>query len=378
MNINAKINWQSGMELTPQTFVSWDSILRTYQHQSVLAAWGHRVAGLLPEATFNNNGTFVRGNFRIDRFQCIALLPSGQLLQADEEVSVKVPMLYGHYYYLTVALAPTEIVFEHEGVPMLRPEHVYEIHTFEEVEAMDAIPVARFQVNEGSFSIDADYIPPCLSLESLPILGSYLSTYTEQVEKLATHANLEEGEGKRLMMRYLFLLRSYTKQHTLSEFLLFTQEIAQVIDYYIITPHAERQEIPQPSINDVQLWLTWLKGYLDGAASVLEGVVLEDHTIDFDALKAQIKAELYEQLNPELYRKLIDDLKISLRDELSEHLTETLRTYFDETMKPQLQETLKVELTDTLRDSLYQQLYDALYQALYVPAEEEEDFMPII
>jgi hypothetical protein len=164
----------------------------------------------------------------------------------------------------------------------------------------------------------------------------------------------------------------------LSEFLLFTQEIAQAIDYYIITPHAERQEIPQPSINDVQLWLTWLKGYLDGAAGVLEGVVLEDHTIDFDALKAQIKAELYEQLNPELYRKLIDDLKISLRDELSEHLTETLRTYFDETMKPQLQETLKVELTDTLRDSLYQQLYDALYQALYVPAEEEEDFMPII
>jgi hypothetical protein len=378
MNINSKINWQTGMELTPQTFVTWDEQLRAYQSQSVVAAWGHHTTGLIPGATFNNEGTFVRSTFHMDRFQCTALLPSGRLLQADDDVTVKVPMLYGHYYYLSVALADTLTHFEHEGVAMVRPELTFEIHTLEELEQLDAVPVVRFEVNEGSFSIDAAYIPPCLSVAAMPALAEYLAAYTAQMEKLATHPHFEEGEGKRLMMRYWFLLRSYSAQHTLQEVILFTQEIAQAVDYYIISPHTERREIPLPSPFDVQQWLEWLKNYLDGAANVLDTVVLEDHSIDFEALKAQVKAELYEQLNPELYRKLIEDLKTSLSEELSSKLTEALRHYFEETMKPQLYEALHTELSDALQESLYQKLYDDLYQALYVPPEEEVAFVPVI
>ena len=54
-------------------------------------------------------------------------------------------------------------------------------------------------------------------------------------------------------------------------------------------------EILEPSQIDVQLWLNWFGNYLIGAVSVLDKVVLEDKTIDYDALLRQAKAELYAQ-----------------------------------------------------------------------------------
>ena len=49
--------------------------------------------------------------------------------------------------------------------------------------------------------------------------------------------------------------------------------------------------------------------YLSGANTVLDGLVLEDDTIDYEALLAQAKQELYERLNPELYEKLLLQIK---------------------------------------------------------------------
>lgn len=378
MDINSKINWQPGMELTAETFISLDRTFDLRQQVAMRLAAGGMRAGRIPYAEFCNKGVFVRNSFQMDRFRCTALLPSGKILDIDEPMSIKIPMLYGNLYYLTVGPGTGITEFEYEGVPFIRPEHTYAIQTAEELAEADRLPVVRFSVTDGVFNLDENYIPPCLSLESEPRFADYLTDYTVWMEKLATHANLEEGEGKRLFMRYLFLLKGYHLQNPLQDFILFTQEMAQAIDYYVMTPHNGHRDIPQPAWHDIQRWLEWLKNYFDGAVSILNTVVLEDHSINFDELKAQIKAEIYERLNPELYERLITDLKENLHRELNEELMKALTEYFDSTMKPELYERLSAELGQQLRDDLYKALYDALYNALYAPPEKEEEFIPLI
>ena len=400
MDINARINWVPGMELTADTFSGigeqWDFLHRL----AFRAAVGSNRMGLVPGYPFSCNGVFVKNCFEVSGFRCMALLPSGRLVDADEDIQVPIPMLFGNKYYLTVGFGDDEVEFEKKGVPFLRPHYTYGIHTLDEVEAGDLFPLMRFHVAEGIFSADPSYMPPCLLLTENPRFGEYLKIYTEQMNVLATHPNMAEGEGKRALLRYVFLLKSYTLKNSMKDFILFTQEMAQAIDYYVVVPNREQSmDIPKPQQIDIQEWLQWFEDYMKGAAVILDGVVLEDNTIDYEALLAQAKKELYDKLHPELIEKLLADMKEELRAEMRQQ-TEQLTTYINETLKNNILEQLSTEMNErqtkltemltvkfdelgrNLNESLYEKLYfdlfENLFKALYVPEPEEEKFVPLI
>ena len=400
MDINARINWMPGMELTAETFLGMSEQWDFRQRLALQAALGSNRMGLLPGAAFNCNGIFVNSRLEVSQLQCMALLPSGRIVSADEDIQVPIPMLFGEKYYLTVGFGSEQSEFDKKGVPFVRPRYVYAIHTLDEVEADDLFPLMRFQASEGVFTIDTAFIPPCLLLTEHPQFQKYIDKYVELLTTLATHANLEDGEGKRAMLRYVFMLKGYHLRHTMHEFILLTQEIAQAIDYYIVTPNMEQPvKVPEPHQADIQAWLGWLEDYMNGAAVILDGVVLEDNTIDYEALLAQAKKELYDKLHPELIEKLIADMKEQLREEIRQQ-TEQLTTYINETLKTAILEQLSTELDDRttklndmlnerfdtmgkqLNDSLYEKLYfelfDNLFKALYVEEPEEEKFIPLI
>ena len=58
----------------------------------------------------------------------------------------------------------------------------------------------------------------------------------------------------------------------------------------------------------------------------------EDNTIDYEALLAQAKADLYEKLHPELIEKLLADMKAELQEEMRQQ-TEQITTYINENLK---------------------------------------------
>jgi len=321
-------------------------------------------------------------------------------VNADEDIQVPIPMLFGDKYYLTVGVSSEQSEFDKKGVPFVRPRYVYGIHTLDEVEADDLFPLMRFQASEGVFTIDMAFIPPCLLLTEHARFREYIDRYAGLLTTLATHANLEEGEGKRAMLRYVFILKGYHLRHSMQEFMQLTQEIAQAIDYYIVTPNREQHvNVPEPHQADIQAWLGWLEDYMNGAATILDGVVLEDNTIDYEALLAQAKKELYDKLHPELIEKLIADMKEQLREEIRQQ-TEQLTTYINGTLKTAiLQElttefderstklndmlterfdTLGKQLNESLYEKLYFDLFDNLFKALYVPEPEEEKYVPMI
>ena len=397
MDLNSKINWQPGMEITAQTFIGLEEKLDFQQRISIRAALGSTRMGLLPGAKLTCEGIFVKNTYEIERLECTALLPSGRIVDANEQAVVAIPMVFGDSYYLTVGLGEGTTVFEKDGVAYVRPHYEYAIKNLEETEDSDVMPLVHFLVKDGVFSIDTDYIPPCLMMTCDSHFEAYLRMYIGQMELISGHRNLEEGDGKRAMLRYLFVLKGFSVKNSVKDFIGQMQEIAQAIDYFIMRPHSEQPvEIAEPRQADIHLWLEWMSSYLSGAMTVLDQVVLEDNTIDYDALLRQAKAELYAQLHEELIVKLLAETKEELlrlvKEELQSSLdqqTRTLTDYVNNTMRPELHEQLEQEmkteverLKDVLTDRLYEQLYTVLFEhlfnALYVPEPEDEKFVPLI
>ena len=368
------------MEMTAKTFAGMNRHIDMQQQVAIQAALGNTRIGLLPGAAFDNRGVFVRNTYEMEHFRCTALLPSGRIIDADEQAIVTIPLLYGHEYYLTVGFGEGGTEFEKEGVPYVRPKYEYRINTLEEIEGKDMMPVARFTAEEGVFSIDPEFIPPTLQLIGNERFKTYIEKYVERLETIASHPHLTDEYGKRAMLHYLFMMKSYNMRTLTSEFMQLSQEIAQAISYYIMAPHTNDDSIPTPTQYDVERWLKWMDTYLMSAISVLEETEPKDTTIDMEELKAQIKAELYEKMRPELHDSLLAEVKEELGAELGKSLSDTLRDYMENTLKPALYAQIREELPPNIYQTLYDKLYDALYGALYVPVEttEEATYIPMI
>ena len=397
MDVNSKINWSPGMEITAKTLIGLEEKLDFQRRVAIRAALGNTRLGMVPGSTLSCNGSFFKNTFEIEHLQCKALLPSGRVVDADEQTVVPIPMLFGDRYYLTIGVGDGQIEFEKEGVAYTRPVYEYALKTTEEVESEDVMPMMRFSVRDGVFSIDTDYIPPCLSLVSEPRFAEYVDRYVVQMMAITSHQNLEDGDGKRALLHYLFILKGYNLKNSVHDFVMLLQEIAQAVDYYIITPHMDQPvEIQMPSQIDIQLWLDWFGNYLAGSIAVLDKVVLVDNTIDYDALLKQAKAELYTQLHEELIVKLLAETKEELlklvKEELQNALdqqTQTLTEYINNTMRPELLTQIQAEvkhslnmmedeLSEKIYERLYEELFEHLFNALYVPEPENEKFVPLI
>lgn len=399
MDINSRINWTNGMEMTAQTLLGLNDQWDSNWQLALRASLGSNRMGLLPNAPFECNASFAAGQLEVAELRCMALLPSGRLVDANENVQVQIPMLFGDTYYLTVSFSEYSRAFEREGVSFVKPRYNYSINSREDIENGDLFPLLRFHVKDNIVTLDSNYIVPCLVLKDDNRFKEYIDGITDRLTKLASHINMAEGECKRAVLRYLFLLKGYSLQTSTHEFMMLTQEIAQAVDFYIMRPNREEApQVPQPSLIDMQEWLEWLNDYLDGAATVLDGVTLAP-PIDYEALLAQAKAELYERLNPELTQRMLEALKEELQGEIQQ-LNDNLTNYINQTVREELKNELTTtinerldqineqlnektdqmgrELHQSLYEKLYQELFDHLFNALYVPEPEEKKFIPII
>lgn len=366
------------MELTADTFRQLEEVLDYKQRIALRAALGNNRLGLLPASEFKCKGAFVRNTFEIDRLKCLAILPSGCLINTDQEVAVSIPMLYGDEYYLGISKSEEIHEFEKEGVPCYTPLYHFALYPLEDLKKKDIFPVVKFVSKDGVLSVSEDYIVPALFISENKRFSEFKELVTKKLESLSSHKNMEEGDGKRTLLRFLFQIKSIHNDSNVNDFVMLTEELVQAIDYFIVLPHSEQhQEIPVPDYYDIENWLKWVEKYLDFAESVLEKVELEDNSIDYDALLEQAKKELYEKLRPELLEKLPSEIKKEVYDETAEKLKEFLPSYIKEKLD-EIKKLIGDELSKFLEPKLFDDLYQKLYDALYVAPEEEDEFMPMI
>ncbi len=379
MNINAKIDWQAGLELTPELFVALESGIER-RRESMVSILGDEIVGVVPYSRFECEPTFVRKSVEIAHLRCLAMLPNGRLLDIDEAVSLQMPMLYGEEYYLVVSQGDTTSNYNEKGVPLVKPNYLYSINTLAEIEASRVqMPLVKFNVRDGVFSIDKGYIPPFIQLNSHEEFRRFVDRCSQSLLSLSKHPNFESGEGQRSFARYAFIMSHYNLSNRVKDLLALSVEITMALNYYIVEPNNQAAlEIEHYSVYDVTKWIGQFEAYLVGASSILDGVVLEDKSIDMDRLKAELKAELYEQIYEQLFQSLYADMSVKLRQEITAEIKGAVVEYINKELHDVLHRTLKVELSDEMTERLYKELYEKLYEALYIKPEEEEDFVPIM
>lgn len=379
MNINAKIDWKSGLELTSGTFITLDNSIDK-RLLSISRIVNGNLFGIVPSTAFNNSAIFVKKQIEFTRLQCTALLPSGRVVEIDDSVAINIPMLYGDEYYVAVSLGDDSLKYELESIPLTKPTTEYGLYTREQLEGADLMPLLKLLVKDGIFSIDSSYIPPLLQIDSAERYGDFIELLSDALAKIAEHPNLESGEGQRAMMRYSFQLKGYRSSSRVADFVAFIQEIAQALEYYVVKPNSSNYEkIPECNLYDVANWLDLITEYLSAVTSILDKVVLEDKSIDLEKLKQELSSELYEKIYTNLYATLTAELIARMHNEIKVEIKDKLEEYINGEFKRKIYQELKVELSQELTSALFDDLYTKLYNALYVQEEEVEDgFMPLI
>lgn len=378
MDINSRINWKAGMEITAEALkaLARDSDARNLA--LMRSAFGSRV-GILPSEHFRCEGSFVRKSFEFEVSGCTALLPSGRIIDVEDRSSIDMGDLSDGLHYLTVGIGSETVEFERDTVPMVRPRPEYHLRGFGELGQFDEQPLVRFLVKDGAVALDRDYIVPCMQLASDSRFADACKSLQDRMEAVARHKNLAPGDQRRAMLQNMFLLKSVKPERRVDEFITLTEEIAHSVRYFIFDPYTEeREEIPENSLFDIQLWLKWLDDFLARAAVVLDGVEVKENTIDVDSLREQLRKELYDALKPELMQNLQEKMD-ALSEEMQSRISEALQDFISGEFRRKLHDDLGVELGTELEQKLFSSLYQALYDALFVPPEvETEIFTPLI
>lgn len=377
------------MELRAETFNSLDDNFDLRQLISVRTANGLRI-GRLPGAEFSAEGVFVRNTYEIERLQCMALLTSGMILSIDGKMVVTITNQTASVCYMVVGFDGEMVEYESHGQLFVRPTYAAQLMTLEEIEAQEkdgnfVMPIVRFAVDDGRISVDPAYIAPSLIMASDDRLSQHCQDITRMLESIVAHANMEDGDGKRTLLRYIFHLQRYSKRNTVEDFMQLLASIANALEYFIVRPNSSQDETGEETHNlpiysqyDVEQWISWFRGYLKDVVGVLDNVVLENHDIDYEQLKIDLRREILAVLQPEMNEQ-IEAIKQRLNDELQTQISSVLKEYIDGTFRNRLHDELNDELHERLRQPMYDDLYQALYNALYVPQPEEEDtFMPLI
>ena len=371
MDINAKIRWKSGMSLTSEALSSIED--RMFERRiAVLRASSSGAWGVLPNCKPVCSAMFVKGSIEVKVENCVALLPSGSLLSVDEKASATVGRMEDGLWYFCAAFGEGTDAFEKEGVPYTRPNYTYTIVKKEDIK--DMMPLVRLSVGEGNVSMDKDFILPSLALSSDERFAQWMEKIAAEIEKIATHSHLEEGEKKRCFLHQKFLCGAFTTDCSLRDYMRFLHETVMAVGYYLLP------EVKLPdnyNVCDPQLYLKECCGYLEQANQFLEGYTPVDDSIDIEALKEQIRSEVYARVSEEISAQT--EARIAeMSEKLDSTLRESLREFIEKDFHDALEKQLSESLYEKLNKELYDKLYPALYNALFVPEKEEEIYTPLI
>lgn len=381
MDINAKIKWNPGMVLSSSAMSNYVENMEVRRRIAVSATLVGRF-GVMAGLPFNAQGFFVKDHYEIPSLKCSAILPSGEIINADEDVCVTIPKLEPGDHYLCIGIGEKDKEFENGTNTYVRAMYDYSLVSLSDIDARKVFPVAKFSVQDNTIKIDKDYIAPCIQMSSDSRLLDWRDVITDSLEKILDHPNFCNDIAKGNIFNFLIRLRAINGVNDTCSFLQTTAELAQVINYFLIKPYTSDEtetEVPEMSPYDCAKWLNWLESYMKSAQQVLDGVERTDNEIDIEALKREICESVTQTLRDELQEKIMASLRPAMEEEVDRRIKEILKDYIDGTVRTQMHDTLQDELSEGLKASLYDVLYNALYEALYVPEKKEEDnFMPMI
>lgn len=376
MNINARINWKPGLELTSTLMKKWDESVS--ERCKALARIFHAGACLFPDTRLDLSARFVRKNLEIEIHDCKALLPSGRIIEIEEAVAIPMDSVKEDGNYFVCATAGDIVDYEQGGVTMSCRQIRFEVLDGAEAGKGDFLPLLKLKVEDQTAEIDQNFIVPSLVIASDPKLVERKNHMVERLKSILDHPNLEEGYCKRALHKSCMILEHVAEDKlTLELMRMCVGNIVELLDYYFVKSASLHEEFVSYDSLNISGWVDSLEVIFDTSVTMLDNYVAEDNSIDVEALKREIHDSLKTEMETEL-TDAIDERMRNVENALTDRLSSELRTFVSGELADMLHERLRVELDDELRDSLYKSLYDALYDALFIPEKERDVFMPII
>lgn len=262
MNTDIRIDWQSGMEITPQTFIELENNTAEYRMmvRKMIAA---KNFGIIPRTKFSISHEIYNDTLLIKQIDCDVMLPSGHLaiIESNANISLNIPIKEVNELYLTVELGDKINNFYRGGIPIAANEVKLDIKALSEIR--NAIPLLKLVLVNDNWTVHPSYIMPVMTVRSSVALLEKLEGLKQEIQKIADHDHAEYMDDRVLVMILLDRLNSFVVDDSLHDLVVLCMNVVTALSYSV---YKHKVEMPTPIIMDVEPYLDALKAFLADVA----------------------------------------------------------------------------------------------------------------
>ena len=265
MNTDIRIDWQSGMEITPQTFIDMENNISENRLlvRKMIAATNF---GVIPRTKFLVSQEIVNNTLMIKQINCDILLPSGQVVvvENNEPMQLVIPQKEEQVLYLTVELGESIKSFSKEDIPHVANEIKFDFRPLSEIR--NAVPLLKLMQVNGVWSVFDPYILPVMSVRSSVTLLEKLDELKQETQKIIGHEHAMVLEDRVLIMLLLEQLASFPVDDSSRELVVLCKRIASALGYSV---YKQRPDLPSPNLMDIDPYLNAFKFFISDVATAM-------------------------------------------------------------------------------------------------------------
>lgn len=265
MNTDIRIDWQSGMEITPQTFIDMENNISENRLlvRKMIAATNF---GVIPRTKFLVSQEIVNNTLMIKQINCDILLPSGQVVvvENNEPMQLVIPQKEEQVLYLTVELGESIKSFSKEDIPHVANEIKFDFRPLSEIR--NAVPLLKLMQVNGVWSVFDPYILPVMSVRSSVTLLEKLEELKQETQKIIGHEHAMVLEDRVLVLLLLEQLASFPVDDSSRELVVLCKRIASALGYSV---YKQRPDLPSPNLMDIAPYLNAFKFFLSDVATAM-------------------------------------------------------------------------------------------------------------
>jgi hypothetical protein len=286
MNKDIRINWNVGMELTPEAFIHLENQLAEYR-LLLRKVQASKLFGLIPDTAFKALVSLVGDTLSMAGLECHALLQHGRLvdLKREEGMTMKIQSASDRCY---LAVWPTdrERQYERDDVPFIENECQLGFLALEELPG--TMPLAKLVQEDGAWKKQDDYILPVMTMDDSPTLKEMAEAIRRLAKQIASHEKFEylkNCDMMKLLVEEMVCVEG--SQHP-KDFVVLCRRLARLLSYAIA-------EVPLDLVDynpyDIQLFLNSVCSFLIKVHNILP-------TLEFVELQP-VQEEPEEEKEPE-------------------------------------------------------------------------------
>ena len=258
MNTDIRIDWQSGMEITPQTFIDMENNISENRLlvRKMIAATNF---GVIPRTKFSVSQEIFNETLLLKQVNCDLLMPSGQVavIEMNGNVTLNIPPKDVKELYLTVEVGEHVVPFVKDGIQHLANEYKFDLKILSEIR--NAVPLLKLVQNNGIWAVYDPYVLSVMTARTSVTLLEKLDELKQEIQKIINHEHAEWLEDRVLVMILIDQLASFSVDESSRELVILCKKIATALSYSVFKHKAE---LPAPNIMDIEPYLNAFKAFL--------------------------------------------------------------------------------------------------------------------